>query len=54
MAENTVTCELFLLCENEATGVVEHPILGYVPGCKRCATKLDAVLIPAEFEIVEV
>lgn len=34
-------CEWFLLCTNEADGTVEHPILGSVPTCQRCADKLD-------------
>ncbi len=34
-------CEWFLMCENEATGIVPHPTLGPVPTCQRCADKLD-------------
>lgn len=34
-------CEWFLLCENEAIGVSPHPVLEFVPVCRRCADKLD-------------
>lgn len=30
-------CQWFLLCDNDADGVVEHPVLGDVPTCRRCA-----------------
>lgn len=46
-----VMCGWFALCENEANGVVAHPILEYVPTCERCATKLDLTLIPATFDM---
>lgn len=34
-------CQWFALCTNPADGVVLHPILGDVPTCVRCVTKLD-------------
>lgn len=30
-------CEWFALCTNTADGLTQHPILGYVPICFRCA-----------------
>jgi hypothetical protein len=38
-------CEWFLWCTNPADGVVKHPLLGSVPTCTRCATKLDLDLV---------
>lgn len=32
-------CRWFLLCENEATTTVAHPVLGSVPCCGRCAAR---------------
>jgi len=32
-------CEWYLLCENEAATLEEHPILGPVPICQRCKDK---------------
>jgi hypothetical protein len=40
-----MSCQWFALCDNSADGVVKHPILGNVPTCKRCADKLDLVLL---------
>lgn len=31
-----VVCEWFLLCENTATSLEPHPVLGEVPVCDRC------------------
>lgn len=42
-------CQWYALCPNPATGVVEHPILAYVPTCQRCADKHDFVLHPGTF-----
>ena len=39
-AVKTVTCQWFLLCENEATTTEPHPVLGAVPICGRCADKV--------------
>lgn len=36
---DTVTCQWFALCVNDATQLVPHPILGDVPACDRCADK---------------
>lgn len=33
-------CQVFLLCRNEATTTIPHPILGNVPACQRCADKM--------------
>lgn len=41
-------CELYLMCTNEATGTANVPVLGEVPGCKRCADNLDLDLKPVE------
>lgn len=34
-------CEWFARCENEATHLVRHVVLGAVPTCERCIQKLD-------------
>lgn len=34
------TCEWFLLCANDTDKGIEHPILGLVPCCERCAKSL--------------
>lgn len=34
------TCEWFALCVNPTEHGVSHPVLGLVPCCDRCATKL--------------
>lgn len=39
------TCAWFALCANDADGVVDHPILGQVPTCTRCATKAEQTLL---------
>jgi len=36
-------CEQFLLCENAASVAVEHPVLGAVPTCARCAARVEAL-----------
>lgn len=30
-------CTWFARCPNDATHLVPHPIIGYVPACDRCA-----------------
>lgn len=40
MADEPKICQWFLLCENEATTTLYHPILGAVPTCERCAEKV--------------
>jgi hypothetical protein len=37
-------CEWFALCENPATGLVAHPVLGHVPTCQRCADRFNLTL----------
>lgn len=39
--KNEQTCQCFLLCNNKATTAIQHPILGSVPACQRCADKLN-------------
>lgn len=34
-------CKWFLMCENEATGVRNHPVLGDVPICDRCQSLIN-------------
>jgi hypothetical protein len=36
-------CEWFALCDNRATGTMPHPVLGEVPICDRCRTKVEAL-----------
>lgn len=36
-----IYCEWFALCTNEATYLEPHPILGHVPICDRCLTKIN-------------
>lgn len=33
------TCEWFALCTNQTSTAAEHPVLGPVPVCVRCAAK---------------
>lgn len=37
-------CAWFAACTNPADGTVEHPVLGQVPTCRRCADKLSLEL----------
>lgn len=39
---SNVTCSWFALCEDDATTIVQHPILGGVPCCARCAKRATA------------
>jgi hypothetical protein len=34
-------CEWFLMCKNDAAGTADHPVLGRVPICERCAGMCD-------------
>jgi hypothetical protein len=34
-------CEWFALCDHPATGTMPHPILGDVPICDRCRTRVE-------------
>lgn len=34
-----IKCQWYLLCANEADGLVDHPILGDVPTCQRCTDR---------------
>ena len=38
-------CQWFLLCNEQAQGHVQHPVLGRVPTCRRCAVKHDLDLV---------
>lgn len=53
-----IPCTMFVLCANEATLLIPHPVLDYVPSCERCAVKLGYEIgddLPvAEIEFVEV
>ena len=35
------TCKWFALCDHPAVGTVNHPALGAVPICARCAKRFD-------------
>lgn len=41
-------CEYFALCDQPAEGIVKNPIIGDVPSCGRCASKMEQTLIPFE------
>ena len=41
--EQTVTCEWWLLCANDANQAMHHPVLGYVPICDRCLEKVETL-----------
>ena len=49
--DGVVICSWFALCDKPATGVVEHPILKYVPTCDDDAAIYGLTLIPAEFQV---
>lgn len=36
-------CKVFALCENPATDYIDHPTLGKVPACARCAAKMEVL-----------
>jgi hypothetical protein len=37
---DSARCAWFIACTNEAAGTLQHPILGAVPICPRCAAKV--------------
>ena len=39
--EQITTCSWVALCENEATNLVQHAILGGIPTCDRCVEQYD-------------
>lgn len=39
-------CEYYVLCDHEADGTTDHPLLGKVPTCSRCAKRHDLTLTP--------
>ena len=39
----TEMCQWWVLCDHEATGTRSHPILGDVPICDRCASKVARI-----------
>lgn len=38
-----VPCQWFAACDRHATSTQQHPVLGAVPICGRCATKIAAL-----------
>jgi hypothetical protein len=44
-----VTCEWFAMCANETDEAADHPILGPVPICPRCAKKME---ITPQYKII--
>lgn len=36
---NQSDCQWFHGCKNKATGAADHPVLGSVPICQRCASR---------------
>lgn len=36
-------CRWFLACENKATTVIRHPVLGGVPACAECASRVARI-----------
>jgi hypothetical protein len=40
-AEFPIQCAVFALCDREAVQAIHNPILGAVPACERCATKME-------------
>ena len=47
----TTTCEWFALCDNPTSEAADHPVLGPVPICERCAAKLGITPI---YDIISV
>ena len=40
-----ILCEYYLLCTNLTYRATEHPVLGLVPTCERCAARHDLVTV---------
>lgn len=38
-----MNCQVFLLCDNEATTTYDASPLGEVPACQRCADKMERI-----------
>lgn len=49
----TITCEWFAKCTNEAAGLAPHPILTAVPICWSCASKMDVTEQVKPFPVAE-
>lgn len=47
------TCEWFALCDNPATNIVSHPILGPLRVCDTCVVKLalDTETVQLEIDV---
>lgn len=43
-AAPAIVCKWYVACDLDADGVVQHPILGAVPTCGRCAERHDLEL----------
>lgn len=39
LLDSTQSCEWFARCDRTATRLVDHPVLGKVPACERCAER---------------
>jgi len=42
----TTLCEYYALCTNVTDRGTQHPILGVVPTCERCAARHDLPTFP--------
>lgn len=51
---DNVACQMFLMCDRAASGSYDHPVLGPILGCRRCARVLEIDLQEAEITIAEV
>lgn len=43
-------CRYFVYCDHPADGTIDHPLLGAVPCCQRCAGVVGLDLQPVEEE----
>ena len=39
-------CRYFALCDHEAIGTTDHPVLPPVPTCERCAARFGLTITP--------